>query len=127
MTQIVLVTAMAKDHIQERWGEEVRRLSEYVQIGDWINTLVAQREAWDTGGQALEQAKLQFFANDYLSFPAAPHSFQHKAPAVQATYRPYFWARFRRCGPSPRPTPPDGPEACCIPRPIRDRRRTAPG
>jgi hypothetical protein len=85
-----LMAIPAEDHIQERWGEEVWRLREYVQMADWINTLVSVREDWDTGGQTLEQPGLQFFANDYLLFPAAPHSFQHMAPDVKATYRPYF-------------------------------------
>ncbi len=78
------------DRIQEHWGDEVWRLHEYVQMADWINTLVSQREDWDTGGQTLEQPGIQFFANDYLLFPSAPHAFQHLAPDVKATYRPYF-------------------------------------
>lgn len=88
--QAALMAIPAGDRIQERWGDEAWRLREYVQMADWINTLVSQRELWDAGGQTLEQAGIQFFANDYLLFPSAPRAFQHSVPAVQATYRPYF-------------------------------------
>src|ERR1700722_12133753 len=81
-----LMAIPPEDHIQDRWGDEVWRLREYVQMADWINTLVSQREDWDTGGQTLEQPGLQFFANDYLFFPAAPRQFQHDVPDVLATY-----------------------------------------
>jgi hypothetical protein len=85
-----LMAIPPEDRIQERWGVEVWRLREYVQMGDWINTLVSQREDWDTGGQTLEQRGIQFFANDYLLFPSASHPFQHDVPEVLGTYRPYF-------------------------------------
>jgi hypothetical protein len=85
-----LMAIPPEDHIQERWGDEVWRLREYVQMADWINTLVSQREDWDTGGQTLEQPGIQFFPNDYLLFPASPSPTQHMVPAVKATYRPFF-------------------------------------
>ncbi len=85
-----LMAIPAEDRIEERWGDEVWRLREYVQMADWINTLVSLREEWDTGGQTLEQPGMQFFANDYLLFPAAPHPFQHDVPEVLGTYRPFF-------------------------------------
>jgi hypothetical protein len=59
-------------------------------MADWINTLVSQREDWDTGGQTLEQPGLQFFPNDYLLFPSSPRPFQHMVPDVKSTYRPFF-------------------------------------
>ena len=85
-----LMAIPAEDRIQERWGDEVWRLREYVQMADWINTLVSQREDWDTGGQTLEQPGIQFFPNDYLLFPSSPHPYQHMVPDVKATYRPFF-------------------------------------
>ena len=85
-----LMAIPPEDHIQERWADEVWRLREYVQMADWINTLVSQREDWDTGGQTLEQPGIQFFANDYLLFPSSPHPYQHMVPDVKATYRPFF-------------------------------------
>lgn len=85
-----LMAIPADDHIQERLGSEVWSLPEYVQMGDWINMLVRRREDWDAGGQTLEQPGPEFFANDYLLFPAAPRAFQHDVPDVKATYRPFF-------------------------------------
>ena len=85
-----LMAIPPEDRIQQRWGDEVWRLREYVQMADWINTLVSQREDWDTGGQTLEQPGIQFFPNDYLLFPASPTPTQHMVPAVKATYRPFF-------------------------------------
>ena len=85
-----LMAIPADDRIQERWGDEVWRMREYVQLGDWINTFVSQQEVWQTGGQNLEQTASQFFANDYLLFPGAPHAFQHDVPDVKNTYRPFF-------------------------------------
>ena len=85
-----LMAIPPEDRIQERWGPEVWRLQEYVQMGDWINTVVSQREAWEVGGQTLTQAGLQFYANDYLLFPSMTHSVQHSVPDVLATYRPFF-------------------------------------
>ena len=85
-----LMAIPPEDRIQERWGPEVWRLQEYVQMGDWINMLVSQREAWDVGGQTLTQAGLQFYANDYLLFPSMSHSIQHSVPDVLATYQPFF-------------------------------------
>jgi hypothetical protein len=85
-----LMAIPQEDRIQERWGPEVWRLQEYVQMGDWINTVVSQREAWDVGGQTLTQTGLQFYANDYLLFPSMTHSVQYSVPDVLATYQPFF-------------------------------------
>jgi hypothetical protein len=85
-----LMAIPPEDRLQERWGPEVWRLQGYVQMGDWINTVVSQREAWDAGGQTLTQAGLQFYANDYLLFPSMSRSIQHSVPDVQATYQPFF-------------------------------------
>ena len=80
----------ADDRIQERLGDEAPRLMQYVQLGDWVDTLVAQREAWDTGGQTLELHGPSFFADDFLLFPASPARVQHMLPDVKSTYRPFF-------------------------------------
>jgi hypothetical protein len=85
-----LMAIPPEDRIQERWDPEVWRLQEYVQMGDWINAVVSQREAWEVGGQTLTQAGLQFYANDYLLFPSMSHSIQHSVPDVLATYQPFF-------------------------------------
>ena len=85
-----LMAIPPEDRLQERWGPEVWRLQEYVQMGDWINTVVSQREAWDVGGQTLTQAGLQFYANDYLLFPSMNRSIQHSVPDVLTTYQPFF-------------------------------------
>ena len=85
-----LMAIPPEDRLQERWGPEVWRLREYVQMGDWINAVVSQREAWDVGGQTLTQAGLHFYANDYLLFPSMSRSIQHSVPDVQATYQPFF-------------------------------------
>ena len=85
-----LMASPAEDRIQERLGEEAGRLRQYVQMGDWVNTLVSQREVWDTGGQTLELGAVQFFANDYLIFPGLTHQVQHGVPDVKSTYRPFF-------------------------------------
>lgn len=69
IVQAALMAIPPEDHILQLWGDEVWKLREYVQMADWINTLVSQREAWETGGQILEQPGIQFFANDYLLFP----------------------------------------------------------
>ncbi|HEY3840858.1 MAG TPA: hypothetical protein VGL72_30000 [Bryobacteraceae bacterium] len=85
-----LMAIPAEDRIQERLGEEAGRLRQYVQMGDWVNTLVSQREVWDTGGQSLELGAVQFYANDYLMFPGMTHQVQHGVPDVKSTYRPFF-------------------------------------
>ena len=88
--QASLMPIPPEDRILQRWGDEAWRLREYVQMADWINDLVSLRERWQTGGQVLEQSGFQFFANDFLLFPSAPHSFPHMVPDVKATYRPFF-------------------------------------
>ena len=79
-----------EDRIQQRWGDEVWRLQEYVQLGDWVNALANEQEAWNVGGQTLTQAGVQFYANDYLIFPGSPRPIQHSVPDVKATYEPFF-------------------------------------
>lgn len=79
-----------EDRLREKWGAEIWRLQQYVQLGDWINALVVQREEWHVGGETLELPGLQFYANDFLIFPGATRPFQHMAPDVQAAYRPFF-------------------------------------
>ena len=79
-----------EERLRERWGDEVWRLQQYVQLGDWVNALVVQREQWHVGGETLELPGVQFYANDFLIFPGAPRQFQHMVPDVQATYQPYF-------------------------------------
>ena len=90
IVRAALGTLPADDRIQERLGDEVPRLMQYVQLGDWVDTLVAQREAWDTGGQTLELRGPSFFADDFLLFPASPSRVQHMLPDVKSTYRPFF-------------------------------------
>ncbi len=90
IVRAALATLPADDRIQERLGDEVPRLMQYVQLGDWVDTLVAQRESWDTGGQTLELHGPSFFADDFLLFPASPTRVQHMLPDVKSTYRPFF-------------------------------------
>jgi hypothetical protein len=79
-----------EDRIQERLGDEVWRLREYVQMGDWINNFVSVNEQWSIRSQIIEQPGIQFYASDYLIFPAMNHQFQHSVPDVKASYRPFF-------------------------------------
>jgi hypothetical protein len=78
------------DGLLERFGDELWRLREYVQMGDWNNNFVTVNEQWSIRGETLEQGGLQFFANDYLLFPDMPRTFQHLVPDVKVAYRPYF-------------------------------------
>ena len=80
----------AEDRLRERWGDEAWRLQQYVQLGDWVNAVVMQQEQWHVGGETPELTGVQFYANDFLIFPGVPRPFQHMAPAVQGTYRPFF-------------------------------------
>lgn len=79
-----------EDRMLARWGDETWRLRQYVQMGDWVNALVVQREQWHVGGETLESPGPQFYANDFLIFPSAPHPFQHMLPDVKGAYRPFF-------------------------------------
>ncbi len=90
IVKAALSSLPAEDRVLARWGDEAWRLLQYVQLGDWVDTLVVQRESWDTGGQTLETRGPTFYADDYLLFPSSPHRFSHMLPEVKGTYRPFF-------------------------------------
>ena len=45
---------------------------------------------WTDRAQGYGRVYVQFYANDYLLFPAAPSQFDHMPPGVLGAYRPFF-------------------------------------
>jgi hypothetical protein len=61
-----------------------------VQMGDWMNSLIVLQENWHVTAEDFPQVHDEYFGNDYLLFPAAPHMFSHIMPQVHETYGPFF-------------------------------------
>ena len=80
----------ADDLITIRLGSEVGHLRDTVEMGDWMNSLIVVRENWHVTTEDYPQVQSEYFGNDYLLFPAAPHFFSHIMPQVHDTYGPYF-------------------------------------
>lgn len=80
----------AEDHISLRLGPEAAHLRDTVEMGDWMNSLIVVQENWHVTTEDYPQTESEYFGNDYLLFPAAPHFFSHIMPEVHETYTPYF-------------------------------------
>jgi len=78
------------DNLALRLGEETGRLRDTVEMGDWMNSLVVIQENWHVTTENFPQTSTEYFGNDYLLFPGAPHFFSHVMPQVHETYGPYF-------------------------------------
>ncbi len=78
------------DQINIRLGSQVRHLRDTVEMGDWMNSLIVVQENWHVTTEDYPQVDSEYFGNDYLLFPAAPHFFGHMIPEVQGTYGPFF-------------------------------------
>lgn len=85
-----LTAISADDHISLRLGGEAGHLRDTVEMGDWMNSLIVVRENWHVTTEDYPQVESEYFGNDYLLFPAAPHFFNHMMPQVHDTYGPFF-------------------------------------
>jgi len=79
-----------RDRLPQRLGEETWRLRYYVQMADWRDCLVSASDNWTIRSQNFGEVYTQFYANDYLLFPAAPSQIDHAPPGVLGAYRPFF-------------------------------------
>jgi hypothetical protein len=78
------------DGLSIRLQGETVNLRNDVQMADWVNSLVQLSETWRAGTESFPQDEAEYFANDYLLFPEAPHEFSHMVPGVMDTYQPFF-------------------------------------
>ena len=78
------------DGLSIRLQGEALNLRNDVQMADWVNSLVQLSETWRAGTESFPQNEAEYFANDYLIFPEAPHQFNHSVPEVLDTYQPFF-------------------------------------
>jgi hypothetical protein len=85
-----LTAIPAGDQIAVRLGGEARHLRDTVEMGDWMNSLIVVQENWHVTTEDFPQVDSEYFGNDYLLFPAAPHFFNHMMPQVHETYGPFF-------------------------------------
>jgi hypothetical protein len=85
-----LTSIPAQDRIAIRLGSEVRHLRNTVQMGDWVNSLVVAHENWHVTTEDFPLTGSEYFGNDYLLFPKAPHTYSHVMPQVAETYTPFF-------------------------------------
>lgn len=85
-----LTAIPADDHISLRLGPESGHLRDTVEMGDWMNSLIVVQENWHVTTEDYPQVESQYFGNDYLLFPSAPHFFEHMMPEVHDTYGPFF-------------------------------------
>src|SRR6185437_1253111 len=85
-----LTAIPAGDHISLRLGPESGHLRDTVEMGDWMNSLIVVQENWHVTTEDFPQVESQYFGNDYLLFPSAPHFFEHMMPEVHGTYGPFF-------------------------------------
>ncbi|MBT9331554.1 hypothetical protein [Paracidobacterium acidisoli] len=90
ITDAALTALPASDEISLRLGGEARHLRDTVEMGDWMNSLITVQENWHVTTEDFPQTSSEYFGNDYLLFPGAPHFFQHMMPQVHETYGPYF-------------------------------------
>ena len=68
------------DGLSIRLQGEALNLRNDVQMADWVNSLVQLSETWRAGTESFPQNEAEYFANDYLIFPEAPHQFNHSVP-----------------------------------------------
>lgn len=85
-----LTAIPATDNLPLRFGGETRHLRDTVEMADWMNSLIVVQENWHVTTEDYPQTASEYFGNDYLLFPAAPHFFSHIMPQVHETYGPYF-------------------------------------
>lgn len=85
-----LTAIPADDHLSLRFGPEAGHLRDTVEMGDWMNSLILVQENWHVTTEDYPQVQSEYFGNDYLLFPAAPHFFNHMMPQVHDTYGPFF-------------------------------------
>lgn len=85
-----LTAIPAKDRIAIRLHGEVRHLRNTVQMGDWVNSLIVAHENWHVTTEDFPLVSSEYFGNDYLIFPKAPHTYSHVVPQVTETYTPFF-------------------------------------
>lgn len=85
-----LTAIPASDELPLRLGSEARHLRDTVEMADWMNSLIVVQENWHVTTEDFPQIGSEYFGNDYLLFPAAPHFFSHMMPQVHQTYGPYF-------------------------------------
>ncbi len=85
-----LTALPANDRPSLRLGSEARHLRDTVEMGDWMNSLIVVQESWHVTTEDFPQVGSEYFGNDYLLFPEAPHFFSHMMPHVHDTYGPFF-------------------------------------
>jgi hypothetical protein len=85
-----LTSIPAQDRITLRLGSEVRHLRNTVEMADWVNSLIVTHENWHVTTEDFPFVSSEYFGNDYLLFPAAPHVYSHVMPQVAETYTPFF-------------------------------------
>ncbi len=85
-----LTAIPADDQIDVRLGSQVEHLRDTVEMGDWVDSFVVVQENWHVPPDDYPQVSSEYFGNDYLLFPAAPHTFDHGVPGVRGTYVPFF-------------------------------------
>ncbi len=77
ITQAALNVLGKGDALYQQLGADTDRLTQYVWMADWRQTL-------------LVRADEVFYADDYLLFPKAKTHSQHICPEVRQTYAPFF-------------------------------------
>lgn len=85
-----LTAIPAEDCIAIRLGGAVRHLRNTVQMGDWVNSLIVSHEDWRVTTEDFPLVSSEYFGNDYLIFPKAPHTYSHVMPQVAETFTPFF-------------------------------------
>jgi hypothetical protein len=85
-----LTIVSERDRMPQRLGAETWRLRYYVQMADWRDSFIAVSDNWATRTDTFGTVYAQFYANDYLLFPAAPVQFDHAPPGVLGAYHPFF-------------------------------------
>jgi hypothetical protein len=85
-----LTAIPAEDRIAIRLNGEVRHLRNTVQMGDWVNSLIVAHENWHVTTEDFLLVSSEYFGNEYLIFPKAPHTYSHVMPQVVETYTPFF-------------------------------------
>lgn len=90
LVDAALTTVSERDQVPQRLGAETWRLRYYVQMADWRDCFVSASDNWTIRTEDFGKVYTQFYANDYLLFPAAPYQLDHGPPGVLDAYRPFF-------------------------------------
>lgn len=85
-----LAVLPADDRLAARLGSNAERLRMYVMMGDWKDCVLEIQENWSRGDKHFGQMPTQIYTNDFLISPLSPRHFQHVAPDVMGTHKPFF-------------------------------------